>query len=142
MKTSKTQPTALHHYYKLFLSENGIGKNLSIEIEDLMDDDIVIENNYDLLMKWFNWIFDKIKIDSTLRFANIVVEGKMIGIKIKDAFQNEFTMLQRYSNPLSHLTDDQVIDMCIETKDHTLTQDSNIYYWYVDYKYASKHYLN
>ena len=142
MKTSKAQPTALHHYYKLFLSENGIGKSQSIEIEDLMDDDIVVENNYALLMKWFNWIFDKIKIDSTLRFANIVVEGKMIGIKIKDAFQNEFTMIQNYSNPLSHLTDDQVIDMCIETKDHTLTQDSNIYYWDVDYKYASKHFLN
>lgn len=136
MKTETTTSKQLHEYYLDYLSDSGIDKERSTSIEDLVYEDVEDDgNNYEILMGWINWIFDNIV--GALKFAKIYRDDSMCGLKIRDSYENEFSMIQHTITPLTNLTNDEVLDICIELKKHDLTQDTEVSFWEVDYKYAS-----
>ncbi len=61
----------------------------------------------------------------------------MCGLKLKDGYENEFSMIQYTVTPFVNLTNDEVLDMCIDMQMHDLTQDTAVSFWEVDYKYVS-----
>lgn len=136
--TTATLPLnkAIHERYKEFLIDRNISRERSIEIEDLVYDDVEDDNNnYEILMAWVDWI-TRI-IDSSLRFGTLKNEsGEIIGLLIDDAYNNRFWMAHETVKPFQNCSDEDVVNACIDMRKHDLTQDYTVGFWDIHYEYG------